>query len=100
MNLFRGLAVGAALALSAVAWAGPVDVNTADAKTLETLDGIGPTKAAAIVEYRKQNGGFKSVDELGKVNGIGDKTVEALRSQITVGGARAAAPKAAPAKSK
>ena len=87
------------LAISATAAAGPVDINSADAKTLETLNGIGPAKAAAIIDYRKKNGSFKSVDDLGKVDGIGDKTVDQLRGQVTVNGAKAAA-KAPAAKAK
>lgn len=90
MKRLQSVLAGLLMGLSVSAWAGPVDINTADAKSLEALDGIGPTKAAAIVEYRKQNGGFKSVDELTKVDGIGDKTLETLRSQVTIGGSRAA----------
>ena len=54
------------------AWAGPVNINTADAKTLaKELDGIGPAKAQAIVDYRQKNGSFKTADDLLKVEGIG-----------------------------
>jgi competence protein ComEA len=66
--------------------AGAVDINTADAKTLETLDGVGPSKAQAIIEYRQANGPFKSADELGKVKGIGEKTLEVNRERISVSG--------------
>lgn len=70
---------------SATAWALPVDINTADAKTLETqLVGIGASKAAAIVAYREQNGPFKRVEDLAKVKGIGIKTVEKNRDNLVI----------------
>ena len=73
------------LALSAFANAGPVNVNTADAETISAeLHGVGITKAIAIVEYRKANGPFKSVDEITNVRGIGAAKLEALRSEATV----------------
>ena len=62
----------------------PVNINTADAAELQTLDGIGEKKAAAIIEYREQHGGFSSVDELAEVPGIGEKTLDKLRGKITV----------------
>jgi len=86
MQLIKSLLVAGLMSVSAMAWAGPVNINTADAKTLETLDGIGPAKAQAIVDYRKQNGLFRSVEDLGKVDGIGDKTLDNLRGQVSVGG--------------
>lgn len=65
-----------------------IDINTATAEELAaTLDGVGPAKAAAIVEYRNAQGPFQSVDDLAKVKGIGDKTLEQNRSKITVGNA-------------
>lgn len=63
----------------------PVDINKADESTLTSLKGIGPEKAKAIVKYRQEKGGFKTVDELKNVPGIGDKTLETLRPLITVG---------------
>ena len=96
--------IGAALLLAALLLAGSaiaadrVDINTADAAQLEqSLVGVGPSKAEAIVEYRKANGPFKSADELALVKGIGLKTVERNRDLIVVGGARAAPAKAKPA---
>ena len=66
-------------------WAGPVNINTADAKTLaRELDGIGPAKAQAIVDYRRQNGAFKTADDLLKVEGIGAKVLEQNRENIRV----------------
>ena len=68
-------------------WAGPVDINKADAKTIaKELDGIGLSRAQAIVEYREKNGAFKSLDELRKVKGIGAKTLEQNRSNIRFDG--------------
>jgi competence protein ComEA len=64
--------------------AGPVDVNSATAAELETLPGIGPATAAAIVEHRRLNGPFASVDELDEVRGIGTSKLDAIRDQVTV----------------
>jgi competence protein ComEA len=61
-----------------------VNINTADAATLETLNGVGPVLAAAIVQYRTEHGQFTSVDQLDEVSGIGPSTLEELRSQVTV----------------
>lgn len=61
-----------------------VNVNTADATALEALTGVGPAIAAKIVEYRTQNGPFKSVDDLAQVSGIGPKTIEGMRAQVVV----------------
>ena len=67
------------------AFAGPVDINAADAATISAeLDGIGLTKAQAIVEYRRKHGPFKSADDLSLVKGIGDRTVELNRANIKV----------------
>lgn len=67
----------------AVASAQVVDINTADAKTLITLAGIGPSKAAAIIEYREKNGAFTEVEELKNVSGIGEMTLEKNRTRLT-----------------
>ena len=67
------------------AFAGPVDINTADAQTIsEELEGVGLTKAQAIVEYREKHGPFKSAEDLSLVKGIGDRTVELNRDNIKV----------------
>ena len=67
----------------AVAYAGPVNVNTADAETISAeLKGVGITKALAIVEFREANGPFKSPEDLTMVKGIGERTVEINREFI------------------
>lgn len=67
------------------AFAGPVNVNTADAETISAeLKGVGLAKAQAIVEYRKKHGPFRSADDLSLVKGIGERTVEINRSDIQV----------------
>lgn len=88
------LALCLAMALPAFA-ATPVNVNKADAQTIATsLDGIGMSKAAAIVAYRQAHGPFKSVDDLGKVKGVGTKTLARNRDAIRLEGATPAASKA------
>lgn len=62
--------------------AGPVSLGSATAEQLDGLDGIGPGLAEKIVAYRTEHGGFRSVDELGEVPGIGDKRLESLRGQL------------------
>lgn len=70
-----------------------VNVNTADAATIDrVLLNVGPAKAEAIVAHRKQNGAFKSMEQLALVKGIGLKTVEKNRDRIALGGAPAAKP--------
>jgi competence protein ComEA len=61
----------------------PVDLNTADATALETLPGIGPATAAAILAHREAHGPFHSVDELLEVRGIGEAKLAALRDLVT-----------------
>ncbi len=64
--------------------AGPIDVNRATAEQLDTLPGIGPTTAAAIVDHREQNGPFASVDDLEAVRGIGPAKLDAIRDLVSV----------------
>ena len=64
-----------------------VNLNTATLAELETVKGIGPKKAEAIIEYRKKNGSFKTVDDLKNVKGFGDKSVANMRSELAVDGA-------------
>lgn len=64
----------------------PVDINSADADTIAaSLKGIGTSKAQAIVAYREANGPFQAVDDLALVKGIGARTVEQNRADITLG---------------
>lgn len=87
MKRIHALVLALILSFSAtIALAGPVDINAADAPTMaKAIKGIGMKKAEAIVAYRKQHGGFKSVDELAKVKGIGKGTVAKNRDNLTVG---------------
>jgi competence protein ComEA len=103
MGVLIAVVVAAALALSvgSVLAAGPlVDINTADQKALESLPGVGPVMAKAIIQGRP----YKSVDDLANVKGIGKSKLEKIKPLVTVGGppaaqvpaaAGAAAPKAA-----
>jgi len=68
-----------------------VDLNTATTEQLQSVNGIGPKKAEAIVEYRKKNGQFKTVNDLDKVPGFGKSTLDKVKNEITVGGAQAVA---------
>lgn len=92
--LLSALLAGTALAVE------KVDINRADAATLDrVLNGVGPSKAAAIIAHRKQHGAFRSADELAEVKGIGLAIIEQNRDRIIVGGG-AAAPRPAAAKPK
>ena len=68
-----------------------VNLNTASKAELEAVKGIGPKKAEAIIEYRKKNGSFKTVDELKNVKGFGDKSVAKMRPELAVDSAAAPA---------
>jgi competence protein ComEA len=83
--------------LMSVAALAAVNVNTANQQDLETLKGIGPVKAKAIIDYRSKNGPFKSAADLVNVPGIGQKTVEKLKADLAFSGATSAAPAAAKA---
>jgi len=74
---------GASGAAAPGAAAGPISLSSASAAQLESLDGVGPTLAQRIVQYRQVHGGFRSLDELRQVQGIGEKRFDALRKAIS-----------------
>lgn len=63
----------------------PIDLNEAPPELLEQLPGVGPAKASAITALREERGGFRRVEELADVRGIGPRTVEKLRPLVNVG---------------
>lgn len=63
---------------------GLININTANLHQLWSIDGIGETKARAIIAYREEQGSFASVDDLVNVSGIGEKTLERIRKYLTV----------------
>lgn len=63
---------------------GKIGLNTASEAELETLPGVGPSKATAILEYRETNGRFHSIEELMEISGIGEKTFEKLKEHVSV----------------
>ena len=63
---------------------GIVNINTATSEELQTLQGIGPKMAGRIIEYRQNNGDFKSIEDIQNVRGIGEKTFERLKSRLKV----------------
>ncbi len=89
----RTLVQGLILSLlpAGAALAGPVNLNSADAATLASeLDGIGPAKAQAIVEFRQKNGPFRNPEDLLKVEGIGERVLEQNRGNIRLNGSATA----------
>jgi len=76
------VAGGAGAGAAAVAPGQPVSLNNATVDQLDELDGIGPATAQKILDYRKQHGGFGSVDDLKQVSGIGPKRFEALKEKV------------------
>lgn len=77
----RAAAKGSAAAASAGA---PINLNTATVAQLETLPGIGKSTAERILEYRQKNGGFKRIEDLMNVRGIGEKSFLKMKALITV----------------
>jgi len=85
MKILSTLAAIAVLSIPALVFGGQVDINTADAETISAeLNGIGLSKAKAIVEYRTKHGPFASAEDLSLVKGIGERTVEKNLSDIKV----------------
>jgi competence protein ComEA len=72
-----------AVSAATVGAGGSVDLNTADATALETLDGIGPALAQRILAYRTAHGGFRTVNDLQNVTGIGPKKFAAIKANVT-----------------
>jgi competence protein ComEA len=70
----------------------PVNINTATAAQLEVLPGLGPKTAQLIVEHRQKSGGFKKIEELMNIKGIGEKSFLKLKPMITVGGEKTDGP--------
>jgi competence protein ComEA len=79
------LALLICFALSGLA-AAAVNINTATKEELMTLKGVGDKRAQEIIDYRKKNGNFKSIDDLEKVPGIGPGLMKQIRSEVTVSG--------------
>jgi competence protein ComEA len=73
---------GASTGATGMAPAAPVNLNTATPEQLDTLDGVGPATAQKIIAWRTEHGGFRSVEDLSQVPGIGPKRMEALRDKV------------------
>jgi len=87
MKVVKSVVLLLALMISAVSWAGSVNINTADASTLaQSIKGVGDKRAQAIVDYREQNGAFKTIDGLSNVKGIGAAIVDKNRDNLAISG--------------
>jgi len=85
-TIIMALVLAFGLSQAAFAETAKVNINTASAEQLaEVLNGIGQSKAEAIVEYRNKNGAFEHIDELVNVKGIGLRTVDRNRDRIELG---------------
>ncbi len=85
MRTIQSMLVLLMMLVSVSSFAGPVDINSADASTLASaITGVGESRAAAIVAYRDTHGPFANVDELSKVKGVGMKTVDKSRNNLMV----------------
>ena len=71
--------------------ANPVNLNSASISQLQTLPGVGASTAQRILDYRQKNGGFKKIEELMNVKGVGEKSFLKLKPMVVVGGAGVAA---------
>ena len=84
-NLLATFVALVALVISGVAFAAKVNLNTADAQALaDGINGVGPTIAERIVQWREDNGPFESIDQLVEVKGIGDKILDENRENLSV----------------
>jgi competence protein ComEA len=75
-------AAGTGVAAAGGAAAGPISLNTATVEQLDQLEGVGPATAQKILEWRKQHGGFRSVEDLKQITGIGPKKFAALKVKV------------------
>lgn len=81
--MYKLIVISAFLLGSLPAWAAQVDINKADAQTISSaLSTIGPKKAEAIIQYRKEHGDFKSIKDLENVKGIGSKTAMLIEKEL------------------
>ena len=94
--MFRKILIGVFVVTVSISTAfAAVNINTANQAELASLPGVGPAQAKAIIDYRMSHGPFKTIDDIKNVKGFGAKKFDALKSQLTVDGAKT---KAAPAK--
>jgi comEA protein len=84
--LATALAVSPALAVERGSLEGVVNINTASAEQLQMLPGVGEVRARAILSERKERGGFKSVEDLRAVKGVGDSLLERMKPHVTLTG--------------
>jgi len=84
--MIKVIITGLMLTVSSALWAGNVNINTADAKTLAVeLNGIGAKKAQAIIDYRNEHGVFTNLEDLRNVKGISSKTIDKNKENIILG---------------
>ncbi|HKF96026.1 MAG TPA: helix-hairpin-helix domain-containing protein [Gammaproteobacteria bacterium] len=84
MSLIRKFSVALLFFMSSICFADPINITSADLEALAALKSIGPANAAAIIADRDANGPFASVEELDRVKGVGEKTIEMNKNTITV----------------
>lgn len=71
-------------AIQATSKSGTININNATVEELQTLTGVGPSKAEAILQYRDDNGGFKTIEDIQNVSGIGEKSFEKIKDEISI----------------